>query len=253
MVSEYNQDIYNSGRFRLESINPISLGHIGVILSTLSIYLFKPSKYSLLSLINILSFILGVYLTILSNSRGPLIALCFILIFILTRKYRKFFIVLPIFLFLLSFFLFYLYSFISTNYEIYTFDRFLSIGNSVNNLDDERFYLYKSAFNGFLNYPLFGYGLEDYKSGYYPHNYYIEAFMSTGFFGGVSFLLVSFYLFFKSLFFEYKYLWVSIFYIDNFISGMFSGAIYSSANFWVSLALVFSLILYSKRFNDNIS
>lgn len=253
MASEYSQDLYNSGRFRLESINPISLGHIGVILSALSIYFFKPRNYFLFSLVNLIGFVLGVYLTILSNSRGPLIALCFILILILTRKYKNFVIVIPIFLSLLSFLLLYLYSFVSVNYEIYTFDRFLSIGGSVSNLDDERFYLYKSAFNGFFNYPVFGYGLEDYSSGYYPHNYYLEAFMATGFFGGISFLLVSFYSFFKSLFFDYKYLWISIFYIDNFISGMFSGAIYSSANFWVSLALVFSLILYKNRLDFDVN
>lgn len=245
--SSLSYDTYNTGRFRLNSINPISLGHIGVLAFSLSYYYINYNQNKIKLIFSILGMCSGFYLTLLANSRGPLIALFVIFIILTIKKYKYFYIILPIFLIICFTFFLYILNFISNEYDIQTLNRIYGDTAVQKSLEDDRLTLYKNALSGFFSNPLFGSGLEEYKYGFYPHNIYIESLMATGFLGGVCFILSSFYIMIRSLILEYKYFWVSIFYLDNFISGMFSGSIYSSGYFWTSLALVFSVIIFKQR------
>ncbi len=83
--------------------------------------------------------------------------------------------------------------------------------------------LVSSAWDMFLDAPLFGAVLEDPAFGIYPQNIIVEAFMTTGIFGG-------------SLFVQYC------------MAAQFSGAIYTASTAWALLACILGLA-YARKVN----
>ena len=112
-----------------------------------------------------------------------------------------------------------------------------------------RIVLYRDALAQFWEKPLFGSGLEERNSMFYPHNHLIEAFMATGLFGGFSFLVLVLAAFKNSIFIlnnKYEYGWVSCVYLLYFIKGLFSHSILEPG-LWYSMMMVFGTTYYIRR------
>lgn len=244
---------YDSGRLQLESLNPISVGHLGLSLLLLSIWPFihegKPS-WRPTQITNVAAGLLGLYLLIASASRGPLVTLIFVLFFYfisqdLKRGWRVLAAVATI-LFLINL--------VGTYLEEAGTYRVFSRAESALSGEDAavagRQVAYKGALEQFVENPFFGDSLEERTTRLYPHNTLLESFMATGLIGGASFAILISYGFFAA----YNVVksrgsdgWISLIFIQYALGAQFSGALYTATTMWTFLALTIVLHHTSKR------
>lgn len=248
--TEISSDDYyglvDTGRFRLRSLNPISVGSLGALLMLFSLwYYFELKPKNLKKIMLLTGFLLGAYLLLLANSRGPIIASFLTLFFIFVKYIRPdvFFKTIVI-LFLVSL------SMVFFNIDaVLDNHRFFSSSSVSSALEDSRFDIYSNSISIFFNNPIIGKYIIDPITGFYSHNLIIEAFMSTGFLGGIIFLIsLLSVLYISILCIPKEFIWISIFFIYNLSISMLSGAIYNSIYFWISCGLVISFF-YSYRNN----
>ena len=237
----------NIGRISLSSLNPISLGHLGV--STIIVCLFQiiniRTSLSLISLVAIIGVILGAYLMIIAGSRGPVLAgFCVILyIFLLKgiiRGYMVIVVAVPVLYLGIQFAVF-----IQETTDIYAVSRFASSGAENDQSVLGRLSAYSDAIRQTKDSPVFGSSLEVFSTGYYPHNVILESFMSVGIFGGMLFsFLLSYVLWRGRLIFNNipSCSWVLFLYIQFLTASMFSGAIWNSTYLWVTLGACYALL-----------
>lgn len=243
-------ETYDSGRFRLDSLNPISLGHLGVSLAIISAWSFTVDKNK--KIIFIAAFFLGIYLAFASASRGPLLTLFFIgLLAACVAQGVKFIIAIILF----AVFLFSFYQIAISFGDVFGFDTIGRImllfeGDDVN--VSSRQLAIHGAWNQFLSSPFTGSSLEEYVTRMNPHNIIIEAFMSTGFFGGLFLAILvtySSYIAIKNLRQKRSFGWLSLIYFQYLISAQFSGALYNVPTFWGFLAILIALGALKKKKN----
>jgi hypothetical protein len=231
------------GRLRIDGgLNQITLGHLGVSLVTLSLFVLlsrRPivqiPKVILVSLI-----VFGLLVVGLASSRGPLLALLVmlpLLIFFALKQGQKVTILVSVFVASLS---------IPSGVLI--------IKNLGSNIDqristtiertesgkESRVDLWTSAWEDFLDYPLTGRALEG-RYDTYPHNLLIESFMATGTFGGGAFvwvLLLGFRAAIRLIGQSNEYAWIGFLFLQMTVYGCFSGSLWSLAGFWYMLAAV---------------
>lgn len=241
---------YDTGRLRLEALNPISVGHLGLSLLLLSVWPFmNGGKVSLgyKQLLNIAAGLLGLYLLIAAASRGPLVALIFVLFFyFLAQDARRNWKVLTVTAILLA-----LANQVGARLEetgkYKAFSRTESALSGEDVAVSGRQVAYKGAANQFIQSPIFGDALEEKTTQKYPHNVVLESFMATGLIGGLPFLFLIIY----GAFISYKAFkvksddgWISMIYIQYLVAAQFSGALYSVTTMWTFLAI--NIVLYSK-------
>ncbi len=233
------------GRIQLDSLNPISLGRLGAVMTALSIWLILKKRYfefpNLARGAAVVAVAIGVYLMINSGSRGPVLALLSSLMLLtFASSIRRGVAMALIFMLLAS------AIYISAErFSILNMDALLGRFAAMQQMSDmaaqERLTSFGGAVAAFRDSPILGFGLEEPRTGFYPHNLVLEAFMSTGLIGGVIFLwicasgvLVSIRLF-KS---NNPDGWVGLLFIIYLVQGMFSGALYQSGEFWCSVAIL---------------
>jgi len=113
-----------------------------------------------------------------------------------------------------------------------------------------RTYMWGSALRQFGNNPIFGDKITNDYQNFYPHNVGLEVLQSLGILGFLPFiyLIIKAFKACKKIFKFHKSLaWFPILFLQAFIQSMFSGALYSSAWLWSSLALLLSLDLYLNK------
>lgn len=123
-------------------------------------------------------------------------------------------------------------------------ERFLSIKNDMEMGKSSaiRLLFWKSSVLQFLENPIFGNSLECTFAKFYPHNIYLEVLLSTGLVGGIPFFILQFNAFriiIKIIKYTPKYSWLAALFLQSFSQNMFSGSIYSSSWYFISLALIF--------------
>lgn len=232
---------YDIGRLNIVSLNPISVGHLGVSLLLLSMWPFvhqtgqtwQKAIYGLLGM-------LGLYLLLAAASRGPIAALVLVILFyIAAQDFKRFAKILPILVLLLwatSKLGTYLES--SENYKV--FDRVESALSGEDKSVVGRQVAYAGAAQQFLEHPVFGDTLEEKQTRYYPHNVILESYMATGLVGGISFtLLIGYGIFvaFKVAKARSKHGWIALVFIQYLVGAQFSGALYTSTTMWSFFAL----------------
>lgn len=246
MVLTQASDLENTGRLRLEMLNPISLGHLGVTLAVFSVWRLMhrdkgiKRRWQGNSLL-MTGILLGFYIMVAANSRGPIIAAscCFLFIIASSNLRRKSILLLMgACIVILSF---PLITYLDEALGISAFDRLFSSDVAT---DSSRQLLYEGAFREFSMSPFTGGGLEVRGLQTYPHNLVMEAFMATGIFGGLFFLLLIVCLS-LSTFRLYKKNpeggWIPLLFVQYLIASQFSGAIYSSTYFWLAVGLLIGL------------
>lgn len=250
-----------TGRLRLDSIDPISLGNLGATLSILSIWSILHIK-NLHFIKKYLYFTLGLsaglYLLLSSNSRGPLVSFGVCLLFISIFSNGRIKIFSTLLLITATIGLPYITLFLEKNYNIMTYSRLFNQIQSEDASTQARIQMHQNAIEGISSNPLFGYGLEEYIGKFHPHNIFLESFIATGLLGGTFFIFISIYLLYISIkiYRNNRTLgWASLLFIQYLVGAQFSGSLVNSSYFWISSGLIISINHISKfknmKFNPN--
>jgi hypothetical protein len=231
------------GRLRVEGgLNQITLGHLGVSLTTLSLFLVlsrrpivQVPRVVLAALI-----VFGLLVVGLASSRGPLVAMVVMLPLLVVfawcqgRKTTTLVVTLIATLSIPSGIL--VLKSLGSNID----QRITATVERTESGKESRLDLWQSAWEDFLDHPLTGRAMEG-RYDIYPHNLLIESFMATGMLGGGSFLWAllfglraAFHLIWRS----HEYGWIGFLFIQMTVYGCFSGSLWSLAGFWYMLAAV---------------
>lgn len=232
----------------ISKIWAIAFGQAGVTLAILSMFFTEFYKNRLKKYIATIGYFIGVFIVVLSASKGPFLTLILltILYFLLKGKKAS-----------LNFYLFYILLLLFSIWIIYSDNiaLFSRLKNSIILDDastDERIYLLKLSIERFLNNIWLGDSFlisTDRVYSSYPHNLFLEAFLTTGLLGGTIFI----YIMFKTLRYSFymitknQNLWINFIFIQYFIQSFFSASIYTSSFLWGLLALIY--ILYTDNRN----
>jgi O-antigen ligase len=238
-----NNELHNSGRARLVTLNPISLGHLGasLLLVSLAVLIAGRDHEITLRALAFVGLIFGIVLLIASNSRGPIVAAAVAILFgwFAQRGRRR----LNLTVIAVGLYLAFnpALLLVETHFGATTYSRLYgqSLGEEVNVV--ARLTLYQSAFEAFSQNLLFGAGLEMTESSSYPHNVTLEAFLATGLFGGLVFLaleLAAILAAWRICRIDKRFLWAGMIVVQYVIASQFSGTIYAAAQFWPAIGLV---------------
>lgn len=226
------------GRFTgNEILNQISYGQTGVILVIMCLsYFFNQSRNIKLILLPLIG--LGLINVALSGSRGPMIELSMAIFFLVMFNFKKIgvvniFIMLAIFVGLGIYF---------SDYLIYfntVIDRLQETSFNQGSGSEERYYLFKEAWEQFLINPVFGFK----AIGIYPHNLILESFAALGIIGGILMIYITIIAFKYcfELIRDDSTNWLGMIFLMHIIGTFISGTISNSFEFWSLLALSFSL------------
>lgn len=242
---------YESGRLRIESLNPISVGHLGLSLLLLSIWpFFRGDKQSPvhIQVIYIISSLLGIYLLVASASRGPIVAFVLVLFFYfisedLKRNWKVLAVTAILILSIVQ-----LGNYLEDTGSYQFLSRIENVLNSKDIAVSGRELSYEGAVDQFIRNPIFGDALEEKKTRTYPHNVILESFMATGVIGGIPFIFLILY----GVFISYKLIklktehgWIPMIFIQYLLAAQFSGGIYTVSTMWTFFAIL--IVLYSTK------
>lgn len=239
-------EVTDINRWNLGSLNPIATGHLGATGVLLGIgILLTGSRSRIESMLALGSVPTGLYLAILANSRGPIVALavCVITLVLASGRYGKAQFLVLVGIGLVACLAIFVPS--ASSILAGLTDRFDAIqsGNDLSAIG--RTISFQGAIDQFFGSPLFGDGIEERVTGYYPHNLVLEAFMATGVIGGIPFTLFLFLSLrssWKLFRIKSENTWVGLLAIQYIVAAQFSGSIYLSTAMWtiVSLSIVLS-------------
>ena len=229
---------YSTGRLATNTLNPVSLGHLGISLALLSVY-FLPKQTWLvrIGLAGLAS--LGLFTAAVSGSRGPLLAFALSLLLWLIawakgQPLHKLTFGLTVTVataWLLTFSAFA----VEQAFGFRIFSRLQTIQNITGDESGRaHFELLVDASREFLAHPLVGSALHEVRTRDYPHNVLIESFMATGVVGGLAF---SAFLIWGAvgafrLLRDPAVAWLPLLFVQYLVSGLTAGALYYSASMW---------------------
>lgn len=244
-------DTFDSGRLMLESLNPISLGHIGASVLVLGYWRMRMSGVRLANMFfTLTACALGGHVMLATGSRGPFVAFILAIVFFEVVKGGKAAVLLILATAPLL---------ATVTFDLQEFENILGT-NLLSRLDSAiattdasstgRIAQVASAWRLFLDAPILGSRLEDPAFGIYPHNIIVEAFMATGVFGGITLILLLFIAAFQALKIAKRDQNLSLFgalYVQYLVGAQFSGSIYTSATLWAMVACIFGLARANDR------
>jgi hypothetical protein len=249
-IDDVSGDSVYTGRFSLPALNPISIGHLGLTFLITMMWLSKSCKNIGPRFLVLVGGSLGVLLIILSASRGPLISGFIVCTFYVMSRSR--FPIRKIFLYSLLI-TFVLLVFVKVHPQYLASMLLLfRIG-----IEDQSLSYREEAITGaiiqFLNNPIFGGGIVEEATGFYPHNVFIESFMALGLVGGLLLLALNLILL-KNLWIQLKSGesrgWIGLLYLQQLVAVQFSGSIVKSPEYWIFVCLLiryFIILNYSKK------
>lgn len=229
-----------------EILNQISYGQTGVILVILCLsYFYNQMLFRKLLLLPLIG--LGLMNLALAGSRGPMIELSFALVFFVIINFKKIgaFKLSLILLFFIGLGIYFSDYLIVFNTVL---DRLQETSFNQGSGSEERYFLFKEAWEQFFANPIFGYR----QIGVYPHNLILESFMALGIFGGLLMIYITI-IALRNCFVLIKIEstnWIAMIFLIHIIGTFISGTIWNSFEFWSLLALSFSLS-QSKNFYSN--
>jgi len=237
--------LYESGRFRIgNTLNPIAVGHVGALLITQAFWYFmfqERSSRRFGAIILAIFAIVGAYILLVGNSRGPLIAaVCCLIVMTIALRARKkasALLVLAAATSLLSPAMLYL----EQNTDIAVYSRIFGQSIAGQAESSMRLALYKSALQLAESSPFIGSTFEDPTTRSYPHNIFVELYMATGIFIAAGLVIVCAALCVRSIKLlqqRSKASWSGVLFIQFLVGAQFSSAFYSSTYFWCAVGLV---------------
>ena len=238
-------------RWNVGSLNPISMGHLGATACLLGLAVLTGAGQGrdrrILALLAIGG---GGLIALLANSRGPMLALAagFLLLALARSGHRRGLGILLAAIAAVA-------ALVLSGHDLVYGEggilaRFTAMTGGQDLSAQGRFTAFGGALAQFLGAPLFGDGIEERITGYYPHNVTLEAFMATGLTGGLPFLALTL----AALRAAWQLArdgspvaWVGLLAVQYIVAGQFSGAIYQSPAMWVMMALTLSARRYHVR------
>lgn len=142
--------------------------------------------------------------------------------------------------------------YLDQSFESGILNRFLGISEAIEegSSSASRIEIWKASLTQFMENPFIGDSLKVHNFKGYPHNLFLEVLQTMGVVGFLPFSILI-YSAFKNCILIFKqnpqYAWVAVIFLQAFVQIMFSGAIYTAAWFWTSMALVISSGYWLRR------
>lgn len=242
------QGSVTSTRLSTETLNPISLGHLGVALMILAISYYLLLRPRTLGLRILLGgcLVLGLFTALAAASRGPLLVFILVLPILAWRAIQNGMRVqLAMFVLVLGTSVAIGASYVEDSLGFTVITRLSdALSGGDDNSGVERKQYMKDAFLEFVEHPLTGSSVDETNSHGYPHNVTLESFMATGVVGGTLFvvlLLTSAGAAVVLLRTRPLCMWVVLLYMQAAIGGQVSGSLYASDTLWAFMAAMISL------------
>lgn len=237
---------YESGRLRLDALNPIALGHLGamlVVLSAWALLFHRPWSRGSRRLFLLVGLAIGGYVLLAANSRGPVLAALACFLFLLCFVSFRYKFAVMAFLVVGALAVVPLSLYLQEAHNINAFGRLFGMSLEEHAQQSSRLDLYASALEVFWANPWFGGALEDPSTRAYPHNVIVESFMALGFFVTLLFIGVLVALCYRAalLFRRYpQYGWPALLFLQYLVGAQFSGSLYGSTFLWCAIGLLLS-------------
>ncbi len=236
-----------SGRFGTETLNPISLGHLGASIAILASYRLvwqasiKGSQRAYL----VGALILGLVTIAVSASRGPMLAAVVALAAAWVMPLRGRARVLMVgFTATIVLFAVGAAVRVQDQFGIPLVSRVAALSQARSDqASNLRLTYMRDAWGQFMEHPVLGSALEERNSRGYPHNVNLEAFMATGVLGGAAFLaltLAGLWASFRLLRRDPDNGWIALLFLQAFIAASTSGSLVGSAPYYAFLAAAVS-------------
>jgi len=233
-------------RFALERLNPITIGYVGgtlVVLSAINLYKRLTRFHIIRTVFFAASLLIGLFLVLLSASKGPAIATitCLVAYWLVPVRFPRL-IAGAIVLFAIGIALTQTYNFIFKQFDLDQAERFVEAveGESEGSVDARKI-AFSGAIQQFYRSPVFGDALFEESTGFYPHNLPIEAFLATGILGGIAYLACLYFAaisILKLLYREDGNEWLALLALFFIIAAQFSGSHFSFGATWITLIAV---------------
>ena len=236
-----------TGRLATDTLNSISLGHLGASLFILSTFLLlrkrSPSHVPNAVLMGLIG--LGLLAVGASASRGPILVLLTVFPVLLWSAYRNGARIRAPFVGLLV--IGGALAAMQSLQENLGFSVVSRLALAANYAEDPssqgRVELIRGAWGAYLDHPVLGSGLEEPASGFYPHNVVVESFMATGIFGGLAFaalVVLSLAATWRLMKNDPANGWIALLYLQYLVGAQFSGSLSGSPEMWCLMAAVVS-------------
>lgn len=228
-------------------LNPLALSYSSVlIISVFSFYLLQNKLSKVKKGVAIISIILSIIPFFLGASRGALIALLItFLVYLFTSRNVKSIVNISIVSIIFAGSIIFFDGYLNSG----LIDRILQTSEDIDNQNSsaERLVIWENALEQFVNNPFFGDKLAVNNWESYAHNIIIETLQTTGVLGFIPFIIIIIYAWKKVIYIAVNhknYFWICVIFIQSFVQSMFSGALYVSSWFWMSLAILLALIKF---------
>ena len=231
-----------TGRFGLQALNPISLGHLGATTALLWVERLLSAGPARSRPVAMAGVVLGVGVTALAGSRGPILALLACMGLMLVVAMRRGRLVRGTVLAVVVVSAASVSALIAQELGLGVIRRIEGVREDLSSI--ERVTILRDAWNQFLAHPILGSGLEEKVSSFYPHNPIVEAFMATGIVGGLAYLMVIVaggYAGLRLVRAAGAGAWVGILLIQYLTGALLSGTVYSGTSAYPLLATAVAL------------
>jgi O-antigen ligase len=240
--------VINLVRLGTESLNPISTGHLGVslvIVSVLAVPQAADGRWIRLIdklPLRIFAGVLGLALTVASNSKGPLLALIVACAAWVVGRVMRSTDSKGVIKALLAFLtvggvVAVIAVSVSSLLGFNLLSRFEAL--SLDRSTAERLLLMKHALQQFEESPLFGDAVVETTTRFYPHNLPVDALMTTGVIGFMLYFGLTLYCIAAAWrLLRTRHSWIALLFVQFTIASMFSGSAYFDAPFWAITALL---------------
>ena len=229
------------GRLFLDTVNPITFGHVGVITLLAALSLTRYCSRAVEWIFATAAAALGIVTIQIASSRGPLFALsvCILAAALFNKRYRW------LLLFLVAGSLIVVTGWSDESQNLLA-SRVALITQSEG--PDVRTLMMAGAFQQFLDSPLVGSAVIELQFEDYPHNPFLEAAMATGI-GGLLIFLVIFFNALNQIFKTLRSgsLLLPLLAIQALIAAQVSGSLPASTSLWIMLAMFAGTARRKKR------
>lgn len=235
------------GRFSLETLNPITVGHLG-----LTLFFMSATLYSRLShrfrLVALGTATIGLAVMGAASSRGAFMSFLVVVgtfyaimtFRIFAKRSLKAIIILSLSSIILLTLSVPVLRYIEDTYGFNSLTGLKAMGSVEDQSAQDRKSSYQGAWDQFLDSPLVGDALEEKTSKFYPHNNILEAFMATGIIGGT--LMLFFYATavinaIRLISSRSTHTWIGVVLLQYLVGTLFSGAIMLSDSLFCLMAV----------------
>ncbi len=243
-----------------DNLDTISYGHMGLTLFFVSLSNYSNLKTNnYIRIVCIMFMLFGLFSIAIANSRSPIVALFFVILyFAFASGKKKVIIVFSSFILLVVYFINEINE-VLTSYGSLFVERIISslTSNDLESVTSERTVLFKLGMNEFFENPFLGSSFliqSTHFRGIYYHNFIIESFVSLGFLGGGIFcglLLVTLRKCYVLMRLNKKYYFFCFLFLQYFVFSLFSRTLVTLPVFWISAFMVNNIYAFEQK-NKNL-